>query len=213
MRAARAIRTGAIALLLLSPMISSPVTASAVASQEATVSFGPALKDRVAAGERISGPRLKRSDLDGNVVVVTFFASWCPPCHIEFKHLAELHAAYAGRGLTIVAINHFENFAGFEDSGARLTRFIDRHDPPFFVVRGNNRIAKAFGDVTRIPTLFVFAPDGRATFQFIHKKGARKTNAALSDVRAAIDRAFESMGPNRAERGLPTVRQSAVTKP
>ena len=179
----------------------------------ATVSLAPALKDRLAARAPISGAKLKRSDLDGRVVVVTFFASWCPPCNIEFRHLAKLHKAYTGRGLTIVAINHFEDYAGFQDNGARLARFVARHDPPFFVVRGSDGIARAFGNVTRIPTLFVFSPKGDRVFRFVHEAGARKTNATMAEVRAAIDAAFDSAAPNRSGRDLPPVRQSAVTKP
>lgn len=198
-------------LVLLSWAPTSPVLAD-TGTDPASITLAPVVKDRLASSERLSGPPLRRSDLDGRVVVVTFFASWCPPCNIEFRHLAELHAAYAARGVTIVAINHFEDYAGFEDDGARLRRFIDRHDPPFPAIRGNDEIARAFGDVKRIPTLFVFAADGVPTLHFIHRTGARKTNATTAEVRAAIEAAFESATPKRAGQRLPGVGQSGVTK-
>lgn len=200
--------TRALALLvLLSPWAPAATVAADV------VTLAPELKERLVSSERLSGLALTPSTLDRRVVVVTFFASWCPPCNVEFKHLAELHATYAARGVAIVAINHFENYAGFQDNGGRLQRFIDRHDPPFSVVRGNDDIARAFGNVTRIPTLFVFAPNGRPTFQFVHHEGARKTNATMAEVRTAIETAFESVAPKRSGPGLPAIRQSGVTKP
>ena len=64
----------------------------------------------------------------------------CTKCgrvyNTEFEHLNLLHLAHAGDGLTVVAVNQFENFSGFEDDGARLDRFLDRHQPVFSVVRG-----------------------------------------------------------------------------
>ena len=73
------------------------------------------LKDQLVALERLAGHDLDRADLDNRVVVVAFFASWCPPCHVEFEHLNELYEAYRANGVSIVAVNLFENHGQFED--------------------------------------------------------------------------------------------------
>jgi thiol-disulfide isomerase/thioredoxin len=41
----------------------------------------------------------------GTVVLVDFWATWCPPCVANFPHLVELHHKYADRGLTCVSIS------------------------------------------------------------------------------------------------------------
>ncbi len=45
----------------------------------------------LASLDAISGPAVTIERLDDKVVVVTFFASWCPPWHTEFEHLNEIY--------------------------------------------------------------------------------------------------------------------------
>src|SRR5512145_3456225 len=95
----------------------------------------PARKSHLAALPTLRNT-LARTSIDGRVVLVNFFASWCPPCHPEFKALVELDAKYRGAGLAIVAVNLFEDWEGAAVDGPRLTRFLDRYAPRFPVFRG-----------------------------------------------------------------------------
>lgn len=139
---------------------------------------------------RIDGRPLDARQLKGRAVVVSFFASWCPPCNVEFEHLKLLQLENAADGLTIVAVNLFEDFGGFEDDGKRLARFLGRHQPVFSIVKGTDETAKLFGDVKRIPTVLVFDRLGRARLHFVHGKGAKKTNPGLGELRNAIRNAL-----------------------
>ncbi len=120
------------------------------------------------------------------IVVVAFFASWCPPCTVEFAHLNEVADAFPGDDVAIVAVNLFEDFTGSADDGERLALFLRRTAPRFAVVRGDEAVAAAFGGVSRIPTLMIFGRDGHALLHFIHERGASQTNADLDQVRATI---------------------------
>jgi thiol-disulfide isomerase/thioredoxin len=44
-------------------------------------------------------------NLDGDVVYVTFWATWCVPCRREMPYLEKLHQKYGDQGLTIIGIN------------------------------------------------------------------------------------------------------------
>jgi thiol-disulfide isomerase/thioredoxin len=55
----------------------------------------------------VHGQRVSEATFDQKVVIVTFFASWCPPCREEFSHLRKLHAEYHASGVEVIAVNLF----------------------------------------------------------------------------------------------------------
>lgn len=152
------------------------------------VELRPELRESITALEHLHGARYSAKALEGSVVLVSFFASWCPPCHKEFRHLNKFHQKYGPKGLKIVAINYFEDLGGFKDDGVRLGRFLRRYDPAFSVVRGTDDTAKRFNNVERIPTVFIFDRKGKKTFEFIHHYKATKTNPTESELTEVLDR-------------------------
>lgn len=165
--------------------------------------MAPAIPPLAAEPRNIPIPRLNRalitalagldhiagapfSPPDGKITVVTFFASWCPPCRAEFRHLSAVRRHYPAADLDIVAINLFETWAGQSDA-ARLERFLKDTKPRFTVIRGTDDISKRFGGITRIPTLLVFDRNGRMAYRFIHKTGATKQHVEEAELRRVID--------------------------
>ena len=139
--------------------------------------------------DHIDGAPLPES-LEGRVVVVTFFASWCPPCHVEFRQLEKIHADYANKGVTVIAFNIFEAAGRFADSGDRLAQFLDRYQPDYPILVADDRIAQLFGDVRRIPTVTVFGRDGQPRLHFIHERGSDQMNPDFETLHAAIREAL-----------------------
>lgn len=141
------------------------------------------------AAPAIIGDKVAAKELSGKPVVVTFFASWCPPCTDEFKALNEVRAEYPDAEATIVAVNLFENWGGKENL-PRMARFLKRTKPDFYVVKGDKKIAKAFGDIQRIPSLVVYDPKGNEVWRFVHLVGAKKMSATAEDVKMALKKAL-----------------------
>ena len=119
------------------------------------------------------------------MVLVSFFASWCPPCRAEFEHLNEMFREFAGDPVVIAAVNVFEEWPGTDNEG-RMARFLAEFTPQFPVLKGNQALRKAFGNVERIPTVFVFDRAGRPTLHFIHARGAKKMNVEIHELREAV---------------------------
>ncbi len=129
--------------------------------------------------------QLLETHLVGRVVVIGFFASWCPPCKPEFETLNAIHREFAHEDVEVLAVNIFEDHFK-QDAEARLTSFLIKTSPLFKVVGEGERVAELFGPVTRIPTTIVFGRDGRPAMHFIHLQGADKTHASLDELRAAV---------------------------
>jgi thiol-disulfide isomerase/thioredoxin len=129
-----------------------------------------------------SGSVLQDGERDNKAVVVAFFASWCPPCRDEFSALNRLHLEMGDKPARIVAVNLFE--AWDDDDAARLRRFLALTKPSFALVKGTDETVQAFGNVDRIPSVFVFDSEGRERWRFIHLRGATKVSATLDVSRS-----------------------------
>jgi len=183
---------GALLLTALADATTPPtgVPANAQSTRAAETPTAPALTlTPTMAGElralaHLAGAPTPR--LQGRIVIVTFFASWCPPCVEEFRHLKAVHGAYPADRVSIIAINLLEDWGGLSNAG-RLARFLDRAAPPFTVLRGTEAISRRFGGVDRIPTLFVFDRQSKLAYRFIHRVNATKTNVTGRELRAVID--------------------------
>ena len=152
-------------------------------------SLTTAMRDGVLALPHLYGKPLVSESFKDKVVVVSFFASWCPFCLVEFRNLNAVDAAYGERGLEIVSINLFEEWGGFSGP-AKLRVFLERFKPGFSVVKGDDRVAALFGGVRRIPTLFVFDRTGREVLHFVNEWGGTKRYVELEELKAAIESAL-----------------------
>ena len=127
---------------------------------------------------------LKTSAIDNHITVVTFFASWCPPCLHEFKALNEIQSELGKENVTIVAVNVFEKFDNNDE--ARMAKFLRTTQPQFTVLKGTEQSRKLFGNVNRIPTLLVFDKNGNMAFDFVHARGATKQSVDSAELLEAI---------------------------
>jgi cytochrome c biogenesis protein CcmG/thiol:disulfide interchange protein DsbE len=121
--------------------------------------------------------------LDNQPIIVTFFASWCPPCREEFAHLNKLADKYRDTDLRIIAINVYE--AWDDNDAARMQQFIRATAPQFPALVGSESVRDLFGGISRIPTVYGFSRDGKLSYRFIHKRGAKKTNATFAELDSA----------------------------
>ena len=90
----------------------------------------------------------------GRVLVVDFWASWCAPCKASFPAFARLQAAYAARGLVIVAVS-------VDEDPSAYTAFVKKLAPPFATVRDATQQLVRTVDVPTMPTTYLVARDGK----------------------------------------------------
>ena len=102
----------------------------------------------------LAGKELRLSDLRGKVVLVNFWATWCPPCREEIPSMVKLNQAMAGKPFQMLAISIDEGGKGavekyFADSGQTLPAYLD----------GTQKVAGLYG-TTGVPETFVVDKKG-----------------------------------------------------
>ncbi|MGL4238851.1 DsbE family thiol:disulfide interchange protein [Tabrizicola sp.] len=103
-------------------------------------------------------PVLTDADLrTGEVTVVNFWATWCPPCRAEHPVLLEM----AGKGVRVAGVN-------IMDDDAKAVAYLAEDGNPFIGVatdpNGRNRVEWG---VTAPPETFIIAGDGTVLFRFV----------------------------------------------
>jgi peroxiredoxin len=109
----------------------------------------------------LSGAQVASSSFKGKVVIIDFWATWCPPCREEIPHLVNLQAKYRSQGLAIVGLS-------LDAGGARDVKpFAEEHDVNYTMLIANDEVAKSYGNISAIPTTFVLDRNGRIVQRFI----------------------------------------------
>ncbi len=104
--------------------------------------------------EGLDGKTVQLSDFKGKVVVLNFWATWCPPCRKEIPDLIALQTKYAN-DLVVVGISLDENGL------SAVKSFVARTGINYPVVMGDQGTASAYGGITAIPTTFVIDRAGK----------------------------------------------------
>jgi cytochrome c biogenesis protein CcmG, thiol:disulfide interchange protein DsbE len=133
--------------------------------------------------ERLDGDgELQLSTLEGKVVVLNFWASWCQPCKEEAPFLEDVWQENRDRGLVVVGLDA-------KDFRADARRFAERFELTFpLVYDGPGDTTSSFG-VTGFPETFVIDREGKVVAAFA---GAVDGDEARATLLAAVDRALES---------------------
>ncbi len=98
----------------------------------------------------VSGKTLRLSDLKGQVVLVNFWATWCPPCLEEIPALTRIQERYKDKGFTVVGIDFMES-----TTREKLAAFVKEHGINYPVVFGDasqmTGLARELGGVFGLP--------------------------------------------------------------
>ena len=80
---------------------------SDVASQNTQIAIGQPAPQFQAPD--LEGHNTSLADYEGDVIVLNFWATWCPPCRAEMPGIQSVYDMYQGEGLTVLAVNAREN--------------------------------------------------------------------------------------------------------
>jgi len=106
----------------------------------------------------IQGKSVTLSEYKGKVILLDFWATWCPPCRKEIPGFIELYNTYKSRGLVVIGVSMDD-----ADDIADVKRYAAQIKMNYPVLLGAGReddLKPSFGELP-LPTSFVIARDGR----------------------------------------------------
>lgn len=125
----------------------------------------------------LSGQTLALQDLRGQVVMLDFWSSWCPPCREEAPTLARVYERYKDRGVTFLGV-------AIWDSEDEVKRFIERNGLRYpNGLDSKGRIAIEYG-VKGIPEKFFVDRQGNLVRKFIGPVTEERLTAVLDELLA-----------------------------
>jgi thiol-disulfide isomerase/thioredoxin len=121
----------------------------------------------------LSGKMLRLADYRGKVILLNFWASWCPPCKDEMPGFQKVYLEYEDKGFVVigVAINEI------------TTADIKALGLLFPVVTANDRVKRDYGDIANPPVSFLVGRDGRILKKV---KGVYSGDELRKDVQQAL---------------------------
>jgi len=126
----------------------------------------PSAQSKVAEGR--TAPVFSLPDLDGHlkqlpkgqVVLLNFWATWCPPCRQEMPSMVTLYNKMKSQGLKVVAVS-------VDQDSSELASFVREYSLPFEVLHDkSNAVSQRYG-VYRYPESFLIDRQGRVRYHLV----------------------------------------------
>jgi peroxiredoxin len=104
----------------------------------------------------MNGRDVRLADFRGKVVVLNFWATWCPPCKIEIPGFIELQGKYQEQGLVVLGVS-------IDDPIEKLPPFAEAYKMNYQILVGRDRedVQRAYGPIYGVPTTYLIGRNGK----------------------------------------------------
>jgi peroxiredoxin len=106
--------------------------------------------------ETVDGGQIRLSELKGKVVLVNFWATWCPPCVREMPRLVRTYEQYKGQGFVLLGVN-----TTFQDDRAKVAAFVRDQGITFPVLLDTDAEVSRLYPSRLIPSSYLIDRDGK----------------------------------------------------
>lgn len=125
--------------------------------------------------ENLDGEQMELKKYKGKIILLDFWATWCPPCRAAIPHLVNLYEKFQDRNFIILGIGL--------DEKEPLIKMKDEMNIKYPILIGNNEIAK-FYQVQAIPTLVLLDKNGKIYYKEVgfSEEGIKKLETKILEI-------------------------------
>lgn len=113
----------------------------------------------------LQGHTVKLSHFKGQVILVNFWTTWCPPCRAEIPDFIATYEKYKKKGFTVIGISLDD--ATTSANKRQLVEFIKKAGVTYPILIGNRAVCNDYGGVYAIPTSFLIDSKGNIVKKYI----------------------------------------------
>ena len=123
----------------------------------------------------INGNKVSLSAFNGKVIILDFFASWCPPCKMEIPDFIALEKAYSDKGFAMIGVALV--------SAVEARGFAGKMGINYPVLVDDGKASEIYGPIRSIPTTFIIDKNGKIVKMYI---GYREKAVFESDIKELL---------------------------
>ncbi|NQT46544.1 MAG: TlpA family protein disulfide reductase [Candidatus Omnitrophica bacterium] len=112
----------------------------------------------------LSNNDVSLKDFEGKVIMLNFFATWCPPCRHEIPDFVELYNEYKDEGFVIIGV------AQDREGLSAVKPFAQKYNITYPVLIEDGSANKLYGPIRAIPTTLIIDREGNIANKFIGSK-------------------------------------------
>jgi thiol-disulfide isomerase/thioredoxin len=121
--------------------------------------------------------QLKLSDHRGKLVLLNFWATWCPPCREEMPLFSRWQSEHQDKGLQVIGVS-------LDDDAALAKEFLAEYPVTYPVVMGDVKLAETFGGVLGLPLSYLIDAQGRVVARYQGEADLARMEAKIRELLA-----------------------------
>ncbi len=108
----------------------------------------------------VNGKTVNSESFKGKVLLITFFATWCPPCRQEIPNLIQLHKDLGPQGFSVIGLS-------VDEGGPKIVaKLVEQEKINYPVLMADRSTARSFGGIAGIPTSFLVNRKGNVVKKY-----------------------------------------------